>query len=520
MGQIATVTTRFQNLNVRAQPTINSAVIGKLAKGSTVEVGPETFSDGSWTWIQYGGGWVCVKDPRYSYTFLAVQAAPEQVVEAPAEPPAAPPEPPPPPDYNTIVSDLMKQFSDGNRLIRAAAKQGIDGSAVMYENEKYDAEELWINEHWEANKNRGRMTRDQIRSLDRKSPDYYQNQYGYPELIGFNSDKGWYEYNYFMDYDRDHLSSDMRGLRDTYNLGIEGRDKLYRTYTECYNRFKIHNPNDALHKTYSHVFFVRPDCNVLYRKGFGWKLPEGLEDNPNFVYAYHKSPELLRQLINDAGYNHDFMLFLSNKARSFQLSDEFINFDTYGKTNTGHKVAYGKSNVESKTAGDFSISYVDDRDLHVFHIHKLWADYISNVYQGIFDPKENYMIDKILDYVANVYYIMTAEDGETVIFWSKYYGVFPVSIPSSQYSWAAGNTLTSPEFDVKYQYSFKEDFNPLSLVEFNMNSGPTNYEYVPIISEGNYTVNSTWVGAPFIETFNNDSLAPYTFKLRFRKGRY
>lgn len=513
---IATVTTRHQNLNVRAQPTINSAVIGKLGKGATIEVGSDVFSEGGWTWVTYGGGWVCQKDPRYSYPFLNIQPAPpEDVVEAPEEPPPPPPEPP---DYSQITADLMSRFGDSDAFIRAAGSIPIDGSAVMYENEKYDADELWINRNWQANKNRGQMTRDQIASLDRKSPDYYQNQYGYPPVVQFNHDKGWYEYNYYMDYDRDNLSSDMKGLRETYNLGIEGRDELYRAYTENYNRFKIHNPNDALHKTFSHVFFVRPDCNVLRRIGERWELPDGLQSNPNFVYAYNKSPELLRQLISDAGYDHDFMLFLSNKARSFQLSDEFINYDTYGKANTGHKVAYGKTNVESKTAGDFSISYIDDRDLHVFHIHKLWTDYISNVYQGVFDPKEEYMINKILDYVANVYYIMTAEDGETVIFWSKYYGVFPVSIPSSQYSWAAGNVLTAPEFDVKYQYSFKEDFNPLSLVEFNMNSGSTEYSYIPIISRERYTTNTTWVGAPFIETFNNDSLAPYTFKLRFRRG--
>lgn len=520
---IATVTTRHQRLNVRSQPNISSSVIGKLGIGATVPVGDDVFSQGGWTWVSYNGGWICQKDPRYSYPFLAITPNPAPSPEVPAEPetipaPAVPDPPPPePPDYSKLFGSLMDRFNNGDN-VQPATTIPIDGSGVMYENERYDAEELWINKHWQANKYRGMMSRDQLLSLDRKSPEYMQNKTGYPPIHRFNTDKGFYEYNYFMDYDKDNLSSDMKGLRRTYNLGIESRDELYRAYTENYNRFKIHNPNDALHKTFSHVFFVRPDCNVLNRVGYSWELPEKIKNNANFVYAYHKSPELLRQLISDAGYDHDFMMFLSNKARSFQLSDEFINYDTYGKTNTGHKVTYGKSNVESKTAGDFSISYIDDRDLHVFHIHKLWADYISNVFQGIFDPKTIYMTERILDYVANVYYIVTAEDGETVIFWSKYYGVFPVSIPSSQYSWAAGNTLTAPEFDVKYQYSFKEDFNPLSLVEFNMNSGDKNYEYLPTISPGNYQVNTTWVGAPFIETFNNSKLAPYTFKLRFRKG--
>lgn len=510
----ASVTTRQSNLNIRSGPSIEHSIIGKLAKGTVIEIG-ETFAEGGWTWVSYNGGWVCQKDPRYSYPFLNIVAEPEEVITAPAEPESAPTMP----DYSDIAASLIDQYAYEGEDISADRTYGIDGSAVQYENKKLKASEGDSTQTWKPNKYKGQMTKDQLRSLDRKSPEYYQNSSGYPLIKQFNSSKGYYEYKYYMDYDRDNLSSDLQGLRDSINLGIEGRDQLYRQYTEYYNRFKLPNPNDALHKTYSHIFFVRPDCNILKRTGSGtFKLVDGLENDPNFYYAFNKSPELLRQLVNDAGYDHDFMMYLSNKAKSFQLSDESIGFDTYGRTLTGHKIAYGKTNVESKTAGDFNITYNDDRDLHVFHIHKLWADYISNVFQGSFNPKETYMLNKILDYVANVYYIMTAEDGETVIFWSKYYGVFPVTIPSSQYSWSSGNTLSNPEFDVRYQYSFKEDYNPLSIVEFNMNSGSNDLKYIPTISKNNYTTNTTWVGAPFIETFNNDSLAPYTFKLRFRKG--
>ena len=255
------------------------------------------------------------------------------------------------------------------------------------------------------------------------------------------------------------------------------------------------------------------------KKGSSWVLTDTVSQDPSFTYAFHKSPELLRQLVSDSGYDNDFMMFLSNKARSFDIKEEFIGSDTYGKAITGHKVAYGKTNVESQTAGEISITFEDDRDLHVYQLHKLWTDYISKVYQGIFDPKVEYMLEKILDYVSNVYYILTAEDGETVIFWSKYYGVFPTTTSSNNYSWTAGEPMHTPTCTITYQYSFKEDYNPLSLNDFNTNSSRNTYGYLPIISTSDrFTVNSTWVGAPFVEVFNNESLAPYTFKLRFRKG--
>ena len=508
------VTTKHQNLNIRSGPSINTPVIGKLAKGQAIEVRDETVSEGGWTWIRYGGGWICQKDPRYSYNFVNVTPKKEDVTPAPAQPAPAPVTP----NYDDMVSGLLGGMNNGDINITGSGTSELNGSGVLYEDEKYDADALDINKNWKVNKNRGMMTKDQLSALDRKSPEFYQNKWGYPAVHRFNTDKQYYEYNYYMDYDAAALSSDLQLIRNDLNIGIEGRDQLFRQYTEYYNRFKLGNPNDALHKTYAHVFFVRPDCNVLERKGTTWVLPSGLENSPEYVYAYHKSPELLKQLVDDAGYNHDFMMYLSNKARNFQTSDESINTDTYGKALTGHKIAYGKTNVESKTAGDFNITYIDDRDLHVYHLHKLWVDYISNVYQGIFDPKMQYIQDRILDYVSDVYYFLCAEDGETIIFWSKYYGVFPVSIPSSQLSWVAGNILSTPEFDVRYQYSFKEDFNPLSLNEFNINSGNTNFNYVPVINHYDYTPNTTWVGAPFIECFNNDRLAPYTLKLRFRKG--
>ena len=128
---------------------------------------------------------------------------------------------------------------------------------------------------------------------------------------------------------------------------------------------------------------------------------------------------------------------------------------------------------------------------------------------------------KTLDYPCSVYYIITAEDGETILFWSKYYGVFPTNVPSSSYSWTKGNTLASPEVSITYQYSFKEDFNPVSLVEFNLNSridSLSNPKYEPVYNEHLGSSGYTWVGRPFIETVtDNDSGKDYYFKLRFLK---
>lgn len=296
-------------------------------------------------------------------------------------------------------------------------------------------------------------------------------------------------------------------------------NSTFKKSTKYYNRFKMPTPNSALQKSFPHVFFVRPSCNILSGTN-GSKLRSGLKANETFYYTWRNSPNAVKELVQNNGSGHDFMLSLSNAAASFSLSDEGITSDTYGKTYTGYKISYGKNNVESKTAGEFTITYNDDRNLNIYQTHRLWVEYINGVYRGEISPNNSSIINKILDYTAACYYILTAEDGETIIFWSKYYGVYPTNIPSGQFSWGAGNIVSNPQLDISYNYSFKEDYNPYSILEFNYNSrveksgGAT---YVPTYDPKLNHVGPTWVGVPFIELEKDSSTGTYQYKLRFRK---
>ena len=324
--------------------------------------------------------------------------------------------------------------------------------------------------------------------------------------------------NAYMDYAiPGHSISDIcRQLDVTLNKSEQGAQSTFTHYTEYYNRFKIPTLNDVFQKGFAHVFFTRPDCNIL--KPGGNALTDAFAVDPEFSYAWRNNSSLVKQLTLDNGQNHHFMLSLSNKAASFSLKDEQIKSDTYGKSFKGWQIAYGRNNVESKSADNFTVTFNDDRTLHIYLLHKLWVDYISEVYQGRKAPKSEYIRERMLDYAASCYYIITAEDGETIIFWSKYYGVFPTTIPSNKYGWAQGNVIKKEDIDIEYQYSFKEDMNPEALVEFNINAGVSgNKTYVPTFDTNLGHVGETWVGTPYIElvTNNTDPECPYTFKLRF-----
>ena len=327
------------------------------------------------------------------------------------------------------------------------------------------------------------------------------------------------------DYSQYELSTDMSlskivdKMNDTLHLAntSDTVQKSFNKTTNYYNRFKTSGTNSQLQRGFAHVFFVRPSCNIL--KESGTKLVSALENHELFSYAFQSSKEILKELVSNNGSTHDFMLSLSNQVASFSLSDEYINSDTYGRTFTGYKVAYGKNNIESKTSGEFSVRFNDNKYLSVYQIHKCWAEYINGVYRGEIAPTNSSIMNKILDYVGSCYYFLTAEDGETIIFWSKYFGVFPTTIPSNQYSWGEGNAIYNPEVEITYKYSFKEDFNPYTMLEFNYNSriGVNGTNYIPIYDKELGHAGKKWVGTPFVELIESpESDRPYQYKLRFR----
>ena len=443
-------------------------------------------------------------------------------------------------DTQAAIADLVDKA--GQTKADNTATIQINGESVVIDLDERSVAEVLNESNWwltnDAPKKVDPYVSQFLQGVNTSAPWTVQNEQGFPPAKGIDS-KGIYYYDYSIDYaawddatkwagfgsDSGLFSRLCSNSYKSVNIDIRNRRELTKKYTEAYNKFKTLNPNDALAKTFSHVFFIRPDCNIFDPEEVNarlFKLSPALNDLSEFYYARQHCPDILRQLTQDrAMYDHEFALFLSNKARSMEIADEFISSETYGDSLTGYKVAYGRHNVESKTANKFTVHYIDDRDLNVYQLHKLWIDYISYVYRGKVPPEEKYLINKVLDYPTCVYYIVCAEDGESIIFWSKFWGVFPTNAPSSTFSWSAENTggVSLPSFNIEYQYSWKEDFNPLSLVEFNqhVNTKKKGFEYIPNYIPGTIGSGYAFGGTPFVETFTSESREiPYTFKLRFR----
>lgn len=294
----------------------------------------------------------------------------------------------------------------------------------------------------------------------------------------------------------------INSMNNSINYGKENSNDYFTKSSTYYNRFKLPSPNEAFTKGFAHVFITRPNCNidstVIKKVGF-------------YKNANDRNEELIKQLKSGTSGNQ-FMYSLSNKVISFSPNDEYIGTESYGKTWGGHKITIGRTNIESKSANEVNITFKDDRDLDVYTIIKLWCEYINGVYIGLFSPLRQMITLKTLDYASSIYYFITAEDGETVVFWSKYYGTFPSTVPTTQYAWAQGNVIdsTTVNLDVKFNYSFKEDCNPETMNEFNnCITAKSSRGYADIYDSDNYCLASTWKKHPYIIRQNN------RYKLKF-----
>lgn len=335
------------------------------------------------------------------------------------------------------------------------------------------------------------------------------------------------------------ISSSLYTIHSENNLisnGLEYED-LKLNMLSRFNRFRTEFADNRLAKAFPRVFFTRPDLNLFdYNEGNSTgsrlaytppTLTGTLSSDPSFQQLYHTDPELLASLTKLYTRSHSFNPFLSNMASSFDLSDEKLETFEHGKTFTGWKIKVGKHTIGSHTAGSFSISYDETNRIEVYKIHKAWIDYISKVYRGATNSKKEYIKERRLDYACSVYYFLCAEDGETVLYWAKYVGVFPVSAPTGELSWSKGSIVQTPDSSVEYEYAWKEEMEPASLVDFNTNAGIDMSGVTSIINANllerstMYDVNKVGTGAtfknkPFV-TVNMDEAKRYVVKLRYTK---
>ena len=144
---------------------------------------------------------------------------------------------------------------------------------------------------------------------------------------------------------------------------------------------------------------------------------------------------------------------------------------------------------------------------------KVLTEYINAVYRGTARPKEKYYTKHILDYAISIYYFLTDQTGEDILFFSKYTGCFPTAAPSSNFSDTLDSPIKLPTYSVPFSYAKKDDYNPLNLAEFNHLSSELGFSGIAVAGQDDYLAHRTFVGAPFVDT----ETGGYLYKIKFRQ---
>jgi hypothetical protein len=279
----------------------------------------------------------------------------------------------------------------------------------------------------------------------------------------------------------------------------------------AYNRFQLPIADLEHRKAFRNLFFTRPECYIMCSDTPGthnkWGLSAQCERDDDIASSCSRMPHICKLLspvyiTGTFGTNFamdNFNYLLSNRATGFAVPDENLSVvESMSKSIEGYTVSPGMQ-MESHQGGSFTITFRDTKFLEVYEYHRLWMIYIAKRKRGIFEPpfaRYNYSnnfpvsfgkltpsdlafllhpYDRALEYTASLFDVITNESNDRIMYWCKYYGIYPTQVSISGLNSDNGGVLASDlSVSVTYRYQYKLPCTNKTLVEFNFNAGVTN----------------------------------------------
>lgn len=288
-------------------------------------------------------------------------------------------------------------------------------------------------------------------------------------------------------------------------------------YTK-FSRFGYYNPYTPLVRTREYIFFTKPDLH-LFNQGNTTELNSEIASEPFFIDALDRYKEVMKQLqISNKENKIPFIPLLSNTVRSRLELPGISSMEVEGPSNIyGDDIPYRWSSEQSDNNHEFSLEFEDSKYLEVYMFFKIYDEYQRKKSRGaITPPDRNYIYNKILHDQFSAYKIIVGEDGETIIFYAKLWGVYPKKVPREAFSDLADEEKL--KFSVDFNATFVEDMNPVILSEFNIltnkDAGGT---VLPIYNTSKKMIDGSWASLPYIIKDSKNLDNKIVYKLKWRK---
>jgi hypothetical protein len=275
-------------------------------------------------------------------------------------------------------------------------------------------------------------------------------------------------------------NTDLATARYMSNVGPFGGRATQQAFDHyAYNMWKEYNPNTAATPVHGHIFITRPD---LYLCNGGLSIrQEILNRNDELATIARTNPQIFVDLMDKSrsGDETNINMYLSNQAYGISLSPASLGTVETSGDKRGYRVQYG-SKMRGTGNDVVTINFREDNMLTTTNTARAWMKYIDLVYSGLLSPKlvsesgtgmpddSCHALFRRIDYMSSIYFIVTDAIGSNILFWRKYFGVFPISDNVNILS-MTDNRITRPDkTDIQFQYQRFYDCRIKDLYAFNL----------------------------------------------------
>ena len=296
-----------------------------------------------------------------------------------------------------------------------------------------------------------------------------------------------------MSWNSISTDNEFSGLAHANN--IYTRNEIYNSSTNpLFNktwRFGLLNPYGAIASSREFLFFTKPDLHIILRQDsdgsiVNGQLAPGLESS-FWRDVLDSKTRLIEMLQSSYGPNRrdPFNHLLQNMVNS-NLDIPSLSSPTVETASNmyGVNFSYRGSSEESDDSPEFSLEFKDDRWLNVYNYFKIYEEYETAKHHGSVRPYKKYILDKIIHDQIAIYKFIVAEDMETIIYWGKYYGAMPTSLPRDVFS--SDNFENGLSFTISWKAAFYDDMKPDIIDDFNELSYPWWKEFDPAKNKKGY----------------------------------
>lgn len=272
--------------------------------------------------------------------------------------------------------------------------------------------------------------------------------------------------------------SEMRSLHEMFTVWSSDGIDAVRTM-DNFNRFyalypELEMPGNL--KTY--VFITRPDLNIFSSIETG-TLAEYIGTDGMTQRMLLENPEILFWLSKEYSSQHDFIPYLQGRTESLQIPDVQIRTSDFTIPFFSYKYSFPTVTNESETGGTFDITFREDEQMRITKLFNYWLMYMDAVNKNRYRPTRSHIYDHSYDYMCSVYEFICDPTSEWILFYSKYTGCVPVSVPTSNLSFSRGGSYDN-KVGISFQYIRTETLRPAVITDFMMNVHRTGVDFMTL----------------------------------------